>query len=471
MEGNLVFNIGLDEVRGYLFDGDGAKVGAFKRDIGLRIDEEYAEQDPNEWYAAVTYLIGEVLEKFPDIRLNSISAGSIPGTVVFVDNAGDPVADAIVYCDCRARYQDRIFEKNFRRYDDDFHIPWRYMALPKILWLKYNRPDLYNSIFRILTPEAYLSYRLCGEADIDSYTAAFFGYDTKSSSYNTKLLSGIGIDVRLLPQVGNVGECAGMIAGEARERLGLKYDVRFILSSNSIINLSRIQQRKNHLFYDAGSSLIIYMNGFAKVRRDSELIRLPAMDKGSFVYCYIGSGEMRFLKYIVHSGQTSDSYAPGSGGLLVLPYMLCGGEASLSDERCSILGVNENTGDKDVAAAFYESVGYMLKDRINRLLSLGYPVESVEIASEITDELFFKVVSDITARRVIINDDGDSCILGAYSASSGNAYDHPGERAEHLPDESAGNIYDRFYSLYWSAFNSLLDVYRYRRRILRRIAP
>ena len=76
--------------------------------------------------------------------------------------------------------------------------PHQMYSLPKIMWIKNNRPDIYEKAKRILLMEDYIVYMLTGNAYIDySLAARTMALDIRKKCWSDEILSAAGVDKNL----------------------------------------------------------------------------------------------------------------------------------------------------------------------------------------------------------------------------------------------------------------------------------
>lgn len=472
MSENLIIYIGPDRVSGTFFDGSGSEKRTIDKDINMIIDEEIVEQDPEEWYTAVMEIIEEIKASGQNI-MDNISITYDPGTFVCIDRSGRPVINAILPYDRRAKYQVHICEKNSKKHSENTNIPWKHMILPKLLWIRYNKPDVFRNIFKVLTPDGYLSYRMTGETAIDNYSAVLLGYNLNTNSYNKKLLGSLGLDSSMFPQVKRAGECSGVIDGNIREELKLTSEVKFIISSNYLIPLlyASATRDEDEAAVDLESLSICFRDNHGKIK--NERIVTKFILDGQSIYGIIGNNEMLFLKWlnrVFRGAECSDQYhIPGSNGIIVLPYMM--GDSSLykSDIKGSIIGISDNN-PCDIITAAYEAVGYIIKERIDYICGHDININSLKIYCSIYDRLFYQIISDITGKKVLFSCSSKN--IKKYVNKIISKIDIPEDQEDEIsvsPDEENNSKYKQLYSLYKNAYESLDNLFKYRRKTMKNI--
>lgn len=102
----------------------------------------------------------------------------------------------------------------------DFIPTW---PITKLLWLKHNKPDVFNRIRKVLLLKDYIIFRLCGNP-VEEYAVASFScyFDIVKKEYWSDILSYCGISEDQLPVLVPSGSVAGtLLPGLASSDEGL----------------------------------------------------------------------------------------------------------------------------------------------------------------------------------------------------------------------------------------------------------
>src|SRR5688572_3848853 len=155
----------------------------------------WSEQDPYEWWEAVSASMRSVLEK-AGIGGERIAAVGLTGQMhglVLLDEAGNVLRPAILWNDQRTQSQcdeihARIGKEQFIQITGNIALTG--FTAPKILWVKENEPDVFAKVKHVLLPKDYIRYRLTGEYAMDkadgSGTVLF---DLKSRDWSREVLA------------------------------------------------------------------------------------------------------------------------------------------------------------------------------------------------------------------------------------------------------------------------------------------
>ena len=188
----------------------------------------WSEQDPNEWWQAVTASIRAVLEK-AGVTGELVAAIGLTGQMhglVLMDNTGHVLRPAILWNDGRTQAQcDEIHatvgKEKFIQITGNVALTG--FTAPKILWVKENEPDVYSRARHVLLPKDYIRYRLTGEYAMDkadgSGTVLF---NLKQRNWSDELLEMLEIPRSWMPPTFEGPEFTGLVSAEAAGITGLK---------------------------------------------------------------------------------------------------------------------------------------------------------------------------------------------------------------------------------------------------------
>lgn len=85
-----------------------------------------------------------------------------------------------------------------------------YFVLPKLLWLKANRPDLYNGAYKFLGVQDYVAFELTGRFVTDwSQACRTMLMNIESFQWDPELLAIAGVTHERLPELLAPGSVAG----------------------------------------------------------------------------------------------------------------------------------------------------------------------------------------------------------------------------------------------------------------------
>ena len=188
----------------------------------------WSEQDPGEWWEAVSASIRSVLEK-AGVSGERIAAVGLTGQMhglVLLDETGNVLRPAILWNDQRTQSQcdeihQRIGKEKFIQITGNVALTG--FTAPKILWVKEKEPDVYAQARHVLLPKDYIRYKLTGEYAMDKADGAdTVLFDLKSRDWSDEVLSALDIPRTWMPQTFEGTEFTGRVTDGAASITGLK---------------------------------------------------------------------------------------------------------------------------------------------------------------------------------------------------------------------------------------------------------
>ena len=145
----LAYDFGTTGVKACIFDREGSLLYKAFCDYPTYLpQDDWAEQDPNDWWDSVIISTRELLEfNFNFDRIQAIGiSGHMMGCLP-VDKNGALLRRSMIHSDKRSKIQctqleeslspERIYEITGNRYDPRYSIC-------KLMWFKQNQPELYK---------------------------------------------------------------------------------------------------------------------------------------------------------------------------------------------------------------------------------------------------------------------------------------------------------------------------------------
>jgi xylulokinase len=188
----------------------------------------WSEQDPREWWEAVSASIRSVLEQ-ARIGGDSIGAVGLTGQMhglVLLDEAENVLRPAILWNDQRTQSQcDEIHallgKERFIQITGNVALTG--FTAPKVLWVKENEPDLYAKAKHVLLPKDYIRLKLTGEYAMDKADGAgTVLFDLRARDWSDEVLSALEMPRAWMPKTFEGSEFTGYVSEEAASLTGLK---------------------------------------------------------------------------------------------------------------------------------------------------------------------------------------------------------------------------------------------------------
>jgi xylulokinase len=366
----------------------------------------WAEQHPQDWYAAACTAIRACLE-VATVRPDAIAALAVDGpahNVALLDTAGEVVRPTLHWSDLRSapqaeRLEAQMGEAIFATTYSRVNPSW---TLTQLLWLRENEPQTWARLHRILVTKDYVRYRFTGNYVTDPYDAVGTQlYDVAASSWSDELLRLLERGSDWLPRVCGAGEIAGLLHRSAADDTGLAVGTPVIVGSgDSVVEAFGIGALE-------GGACIVKLGTSANVNL---VTTQPLPSRQSITYPHVaperwfsitatnsGASTMRwfrdtFCRLEVEQArqqemsvyalidQLAEDAPAGAEGLLFHPYLM--GERSPYWDphlRGDFVGITALHNVHHFARAILEGVAYSIRDCLQVVQVLGQPITHISL--------------------------------------------------------------------------------------------
>lgn len=453
----LAHDLGTSGNKATLFREDGALVASMLCEYPtLYPGEGQVEQDPAAWWRAVCQSTRELVDK-SGIRPGDVAAISFSGQMmgcVLVDQAGEPLGNALIWADTRGWAQEEwmIRQAGMQQgYAMTGHRLSASYGAAKLLWIKDNQPERYRRAHRMLNAKDFILYRMTGRFVTDYSDASSTNlFDLKEKRWSRMLLDAFGIDPALMPEVYPSATVVGGLMDSAADALGMIAGTPVVIGGGdgSCACVGAGAVAPGDAYCALGSSSWISTVS-------SEPVMDPLMRTFNWVHLdpawYTPCGTMQaaglsyqwFCKRIVEEenyrrlNSLAESSPPGANGVMYLPYLL--GERSpwwdLS-ARGAFIGLSGSTTPGDMARAVMEGVGFNLK-MILDILQGTLPLRQLTvIGGGAESPVWMQILADIWQQSLRL-------VTSPREATSMGAAVCAGVAIGMYPDFSAVKLFDR----------------------------
>jgi xylulokinase len=419
----IVFDVGTTGSRTIIFDINGKEI--------VRAYEEYpiekqpvgiSEQNPIIWWNAVKNTCNIAVKNVNPEDIIGICASFQRATAGLIDKNGDVLHPALTWMDEREVIDASTYHEDLRR------------TVPKILWLKNNKPDLYNQAFKIFFPDTYIYMKLC-EKDlfVTDPTNGIGGIMSKETlDWDPKLAESYGIPIELWPELYTPGEVIGELSSEAAGELGLKSNISVVLGGGdqqcAALGLGVIEKGQAKVTTGTLTS-VDYVTGDspATPAGDIPIFPLPHVIKGKWIIegAMPGTGtafkwfkdnfsqlqtkecEEKHLNVYAELAKEAENIKPGSEGLLFVPlYMF---------KKGTIHGLGWNHTRAHMIRAIMESAALSAQMYLGMLEAIGGAKVS-DVKSDggaMNSDLWAQIFADIMSKKIFVPENRDGAALGA----------------------------------------------------------
>ena len=296
----LAIDLGTSALKMALVSLDGEIAGSATEPMSVTLlPGGGAEQSPDHWWNAILRTSRALLAKHPELAddVVAVSASAQWSGTVAVDREGNHVAPAVIWMDSRGEpYVKRITGGWIQVEGYGLSRLWKWVRLTggapghagkdpiaHILFLKYERPEVYARTYKFLEPKDYLNLRLTGRfaASYDSIILHWVTDNRNLSriAYQDGLLKLAGIERSKLPDLQRAIDVLGPIKPEVARALGVNEGVQAVVGAADLqaatLGAGAVRHFDPHLYIGTSSFLICHVP-FKKTDLLHNLASLPS---------------------------------------------------------------------------------------------------------------------------------------------------------------------------------------------------
>jgi autoinducer 2 (AI-2) kinase len=239
----MAIDAGTGSIRAVIFDTKANQISVAQREW-THLEEENVPNSMtfdchNNWPLVVT-CIQEAIQKAainPDDILG-LSATSMREGIVLYDDEGKELW-AVANVDARTLKEVKFLKENFADLEEDFYADsgqtFALGALPRLLWLKNNRPEIYKKVAHISMIGDWILARLSGVIASDPSNGGTTGiFDLKKRNWMPQMAAKVGIKENIFPKVLEVGSVMGFVTKKASDETGLATSTKVVMGGGDV---------------------------------------------------------------------------------------------------------------------------------------------------------------------------------------------------------------------------------------------
>ena len=460
---------------------------------------DWAEQEPEDWWKAVTVTTRQVLERSgvaPRDVLAMVYTTQMLG-IVPMGQDGRPLRPAIIWLDGRAPGQaERIMRKFLGRRVFAMVAGAELSGkdgLPKLLWLKENEPEVYDGMPYFLDVNGYLTYRATGRRVFEWSCASAFAFDLKKKDWMRAIARYIGMDVEKLPPLVRSVDQVGGLTAEAARDCGLLEGTPVFGGGGdapgAAVGSGAVSEGDGHIYLGTSGWVGVVTRKTPTGRHGIAAIQSSDPDKALlFAEMETAGACLKWIADEFYQAEQADPnvpnvYAlmdekvetipPGSDFLVCTPWMY-GERAPIADTwvRSTFFNLSADHTREHLLRAVYEGVAYNLRWIIEIVEeNFGFPLPVLRvIGGGAQGAPWMQIIADVTGRQVetVVNPQEAGAVGIALTAAVGLGLYPDFEALKKVvrvergfePQACNAEVYDVLYQAYQRIYSSLRNLYR-----------
>ncbi|AEV19538.1 Gluconate kinase [Geobacillus thermoleovorans CCB_US3_UF5] len=456
----------------------------------------FAEQDPEELFAAVIQVVGAVTVRY-GIRPKQVKAMGLSAamhSIMALDGSGRPLTRLIIWADNRSVVQaERLLKEHhgldiYRRTGTPIHPM---SPLPKLLWLKEKQPDVFRQARWFVSVKDYVLYRLYGDYIADHSLASATGlFRLDTLDWDEGVLSFLGISREQLPRLVPAIHILQGMKKEWADKMGVSADVPVVIGASDGV-LANVGVGA---VLPGEAAITIGTSGAVRT-----IATKPTTDEKGRTFCYaltpgywvvggptnnggillrwlrdeFGAQEREVAKKLgMDPYDLLTKYAervpPGSEGLVFLPF-LSGERAPYwnANARGTFFGLGLHHRREHLIRAVMEGVCFSILSVALAIRDATGPMSEIRVSGGFAKSPFWRqMLADMLGKPLIVPQTHEASALGAAAVALHALGELPslemvkpwiGTMARHEPNEAHTLIYAELFDLYARLYERLKE--------------
>ncbi len=444
----LAIDLGTSGPKVALVTTEGEVLGSEVESTELFLSEGGgAEQDPDDWWRAISAATRRITDRkiVPTERIIAVAVTSQWAGTVPVDKAGNALSRAIIWLDSRgAKYVPEVAGGLVRihGYDALKLASWlrKTGGVPSlagkepvahILFLRHERPDIYDAAYKFMEPKDYLNLRLTGKfvATVDSIALHWVtnNRNIDNIQYDEQLLAQTTLPREKLPDLVRAVDVIGTLTPNAARELGLSESTQVVGGTPDVpaaaVGSGAAGDFEGHIYVGTSSWLTCHVP-FKKTDLTHNMASLPSALPGRY---FIGNEQetagacMTWLRDNVFCrddaldpgappddvferfGELAAEVPAGSDKLIFTPW-LYGEHTPVANPylRAAFSNVSLRTTRAHMIRSVMEGVAYNTRWLMGGVESfIGHPFEGLRfIGGGAKSELWCQIFADVLNRPI-----------------------------------------------------------------------
>lgn len=456
-------------------------------------ESEWVEQDPEDWWQAVSIATKTLFRSHPDAagRIAAVGVSGQGAGAVLLNKAGVAVRHAILWLDrrCAADAEELQIQHGEMFSQISGKVPASYNFDLKLRWLKQHEPDAWEQAFKACTTTGFITYRLTAQAVTNhSDGGIFLAYDLTNRCWSKELLGLLDLPESMYCDLAECDEIIGHVTTEAAEYTGIPVGIPMVAGGEdtSSAGLAMGVTTEDTAQLSSGTANTVYVP-IDRPFTHPRLLTFPHVLRGkSLIGGSIASGGLAidWMARIFSASRDTPTaqemeeltaiaaeVSVGADGLIFLPYLV--GELQPINDgfaRGVFFGLNAEMHRGHMMRSIFESNAFAIEHNLSLARNLGTaPSRLVAVGGPMRNVLLCQIIADVTGMSLhVMEEHGGAALGSAMLAAKGagliSRYNemqmaHACLRHHYEPDMVRHQLYQDIFSTYLELYPRLKDLF------------
>ncbi len=239
----MAIDAGTGSVRAVIFDTDGNQISVAQEEWTHLPEEGVPNSMSFDFKSNWELAVGCIKKALLDAKLGgedivALSATSMREGIVLYDKNGQELW-AVANVDARADKEVKYLKENFPGIEEEYYKAsgqtFALGALPRIMWLKNNRPEIYEKVSKISMIGDWILAKLSGEIATDPSNGGTTGiFSLESRDWMPDMAQKVGLKDDIFVPCLEVGTPIGDVSEEASAITGLSTNTKVVMGGGDV---------------------------------------------------------------------------------------------------------------------------------------------------------------------------------------------------------------------------------------------
>ena len=423
-------DLGSTNVKAAIYDKDFNLIDRQDRPVEYIRENGFVEFDAVKYFNDLVGLLKDMLSQHSITKVAQIAFTGQAESLVVLDRQGRPMMNAISWMDERSVEECKTLAEKFSPELCEA-VTGQMAVLPtwpatKILWLKNNRPEIYDNAATYMLLKDYIIYGLTGKklADMSITTFSFY-FDIYNKVYWKEMLAAIGVSEAQLPRLCEPCTVAGKTTDAITQALGL--------TAAAVINVGTLDHfagmigtgntQPGGITLSTGTVMALTVMADGEKAKSSGIamhygympdthIMLPVAESGGVSLEWFRRTCMGTTGYDVMNTELAKREPKD---LLFLPYLVGTNAPEFHSEATGVFwGLRQEHDCVDMAGAVMEGVSFVLRKNCDKIAANGVKLRKIIATGGGAKSAYWcQLHADITGIPVVIPAEKEAACLGA----------------------------------------------------------
>lgn len=423
-------DLGSTNIKAALYDSNLTLVDRKSRAVEYIRENGFVEFGATEYCENLLSLLKEIISANGVKTVKQLSFTGQAESLIVADSNAEPLMNAISWMDERSAAECEALSQSFTLEECEA-VTGQLAILPtwpatKILWLKNNRPEIYNNAAYYFLLKDYVVYWLTGVMKADMSIATFsFYFDIHNKCYWEKMLRFIGVKPEQLPPLAEPCTVAGKLLDTLSAELELEncpdVNIGTLDHFAGMIGTGNISEGKVTL----STGTVMAMAAFSKepAPKNSGIamhygflpdthIMLPVAESGGVCLEWFKTACLKDASF-KEIDETLEKR--GRNSLIFLPYIVGTSAPEFDSNACGLFyGLRAEHDAFDMAYAVMEGVAFVLKKNCEAIKEKGTALSAIiATGGGAKSDIWCQLQADITGLPILIPAEKEAACLGA----------------------------------------------------------